>query len=90
MAETRRYIEDLLSRGNNRNGASGGGNANGRSQSQTRGSPSNSKVIEIDPSMVGLIIGRGGSKIRELEEKFKVNLKIGQLIDVDNWFLRIC
>lgn len=88
MDDARKYIECLLSE--NSNGRNDGGGDRQRFQSQAHGSErnydggqtnssSNSRVIEIDHSNVGLIIGRGGSKIRELEERFKVVLKIGEL-----------
>lgn len=89
MNDARKYIERLV--GENSNGFGGNGGDRQRSQWQAHGSDqnrdggqsnssSNSRVIEIDHSNVGLIIGRGGSKIRELEEKFKVVLKIGESI----------
>lgn len=34
--------------------------------------------FEIDSGSVGMVIGRGGAKIREIEEKFQVNLNIGK------------
>lgn len=36
--------------------------------------------FEIDHSMVGKIIGRGGNKIREIQEKYNVNLNIGMTL----------
>lgn len=36
-----------------------------------------SAILEIDPSKVGMVIGRGGSKIRETQETFKVYIKVG-------------
>lgn len=86
MNDARKYIECLLS---DNSGGGGGGGDRSRFQSQAHGSDrnrdegqsnssSNSRTIEIDQSNVGLIIGRGGSKIKELEEKFRVNLKIGK------------
>lgn len=93
MDDARKYIECLLSE--NSNGRSDGGGDRQRFQSQAHGSErnydggqsnssSNSRVIEVDHSNVGLIIGRGGSKIRELEERFKVVLKIGELREMGN------
>lgn len=35
-------------------------------------------TFEVDHSNVGMVIGRGGSKIREIEEKFQVKLSIGK------------
>lgn len=89
MDDARKYIEGLVTDNNyNGNGGSSGGGDRQRFQSQAHGSErnrdggqsnasSNSRTIEIDQANVGLIIGRGGSKIRELEERFKVVLKIG-------------
>lgn len=34
--------------------------------------------FEIDRSHVGMVIGKGGSKIKEIENHFNVNLKIGK------------
>lgn len=36
--------------------------------------------FEIAQSNVGMVIGRGGSKIREIEEKYQVKLQIGENI----------
>lgn len=35
--------------------------------------------MEVNSSKVGMIIGKGGSKIREIQEKHNVNVKIGEL-----------
>lgn len=88
MNDARKYIEGFLSEGNNNGGGFGGGGdrqrfgqAHGSDRNLDGGQSnesSNSRTIEIDSSNVGLIIGRGGAKIKELEEKFKVNLKIGR------------
>lgn len=40
------------------------------------GSASN---IEIDSNKVGMVIGRGGAKIREIQQNFNVHVKIGKL-----------
>lgn len=85
MNDARKYIECLVSENSN----GGGGGSDRQRFSQAHGSDrnhdggqlnstSNSRVIEIDQANVGLIIGRGGVKIRELEEKFKVVLRIGK------------
>lgn len=51
-------------------------------QSNRYGSDANTNddgiTFEIEQSNVGAVIGRGGSNIREVEQKFNVNLKIGQ------------
>lgn len=36
--------------------------------------------FEIDQSNVGLVIGRGGSKIKMIQEKYNVNLNIGKFL----------
>lgn len=36
-----------------------------------------SVVLEINPNKVGMVIGRGGAKIREIQEQFNVNVKVG-------------
>lgn len=36
--------------------------------------------FEIDQSNVGLVIGRGGSKIKMIQEKYNVNLNIGEFL----------
>lgn len=92
MSDARKYIERLVSEVSNGGyGGSGsygdGGGSGGdrqrfqsdrnRDSGQSNGQ-SDSRIIEIDQSNVGLIIGRGGSKIKELEEKFRVVLKIGK------------
>lgn len=33
--------------------------------------------IDIDSKKVGMVIGRGGGKIREIQDNFKVHVKIG-------------
>lgn len=83
MSDARKHIERLVSEVSN-GGYGGGGGDRQRFQSdrnrdsgQSNGQ-SDSRVIEIDHSNVGLIIGRGGSKIKELEEKFRVVLRIGK------------
>lgn len=35
--------------------------------------------VEIDPNKVGMVIGRGGSKIKEIQDMFGVNVKVGEL-----------
>lgn len=78
-------------RGDNRDG---GYNRSGRSnydsrKNEERQSSNNygrsnaggqSETFEIDSSKVGLVIGRGGAKIREIQELYNVNVKIGNKI----------
>lgn len=39
-----------------------------------------SSVFEIDSNKVGMVIGRKGGKIREIQENFQVHVKIGKCI----------
>lgn len=58
-----------------------GGGRNGGGFGENRGryeDSSNSLVMEINPSKVGAVIGRGGGKIREIQDTFNVNVKVGQ------------
>lgn len=54
--------------GQSRNQYMGGGNDDGDDQMS----------FNIKKSNVGLVIGRGGSKIKELQERFHVRLNIGK------------
>lgn len=38
-----------------------------------------SEKIDIESTKVGMVIGRGGGKIREIQENFNVHVKIGKL-----------
>lgn len=60
-----------------RNGNGGGGGGGGGGGFQVVGGASS--VIEIDPGKVGMVIGRGGGKIREIQQNFQVHVKIGML-----------
>jgi len=51
----------------------GGGGGGGGYNNYADGSSSN---IEIDSNKVGMVIGRGGAKIREIQESFNVHVKI--------------
>lgn len=65
---------------------------NGRDQSSDRHGPTQSNdqrrndrfdggeaiSFEIDQKHVGMVIGRGGCKIKEIQEKYNVNLNIGK------------
>lgn len=53
----------------------GGGGGGGGYNNYADGSSSN---IEIDSNKVGMVIGRGGAKIREIQENFNVHVKIGK------------
>jgi len=51
----------------------GGGGGGGGYNNYADGS---SSVMEIDSNKVGMVIGRGGAKIREIQESFNVHVKI--------------
>lgn len=51
------------------------------------GSTSN---IEIDSNKVGMVIGRGGAKIREIQESFNVHVKIGKHFYCLGFFVSVC
>jgi len=59
--------------GGQRQSYGGGGGGNGGYNNFADGSTSN---IEIDSNKVGMVIGRGGAKIREIQESFNVHVKI--------------
>ena len=42
------------------------------------GDGGSSSLMEIDSTKVGMVIGRGGGKIREIQENFHVHVKIGE------------
>jgi len=56
--------------GQPRVGGAGGGTFRNFPQNGT------SSIIEIEPNKVGMVIGRGGGKIREIQENFNVHVKI--------------
>lgn len=41
-------------------------------------SSDDSMQIKIDSNKVGMVIGRGGSKIKEIQDMFGVNVKVGK------------
>lgn len=57
-------------------GGAGGGGGGGYNAYPPEGSASS--LLEIDSNKVGMVIGRGGSKIREIQESFNVHVKIGE------------
>jgi len=59
--------------GGQRQNYGGGGGGGGGYNNYADGSTSN---IEIDSNKVGMVIGRGGAKIREIQESFNVHVKI--------------
>lgn len=65
--DAREYILRMLSENNN------------NVQRRDRGPPEEqkSKKIEIEPNCVGMVIGRGGGTIRDIESNYSVNLRIG-------------
>lgn len=89
MQDAQAYIEDSLNSGNGRGNRNQRGDQENRSFPQQNQNdrqsyrsqdvqPSEFRSIQIDQSQVGAIIGRGGAKIRELEDKHQVSLKIGK------------
>ncbi|XP_048256269.1 probable ATP-dependent RNA helicase DDX43 isoform X4 [Haliotis rufescens] len=56
-------------------GSSAGQTGNGE---ETLGSSSETTDIYVDPSCVGRIIGKGGSKIRELQDESGANIKVNR------------
>lgn len=65
-------------RNDDRGGNRDGDRRNDRRDDSQNGRGGDSTVIEIDPSRVGLIIGRGGSTIRDYTERLKVKIDIGK------------
>lgn len=71
---------------NNRNGRNGrdqSGDRHNRGQSNDRWrndryDGGDAISFEIDHRHVGMVIGRGGCKIKEIQEKYNVNLNIGE------------
>lgn len=78
--EAKRHITGLIERTGNRQ--------NDRRDNQgygnNRGEGSSKTVIEIDPSEVGIVIGRGGCKIKELQNKYNVTLNIGKRVSASS------
>lgn len=60
----------------NRNQDSGGGGGGGR----YGGGPS--MDVEIEPNKVGMVIGRAGSKIKEIQSKFNVHVNISKNLGI--------
>lgn len=61
--------------GNRAGGGGGGGSGGGYNRGGYGG---NDFKMEVDHSKVGMIIGKGGCKIKEIQEKYNVNVKIGE------------
>lgn len=40
-----------------------------------------SSKMDIDSKKVGMVIGRGGGKIREIQDNFNVHVKIGKYLN---------
>lgn len=74
---------------NNRNSYNTGGekqryqNRNGSNPGRFSNDSSASITIEIDPSKVGMVIGKGGGKIREIQEAANVNVKVGRYMQIN-------
>lgn len=50
----------------------------------------NASKMEVDSTKVGMIIGKGGSKIREIQDNHNVNVKIGERTVNEMPFFSIC
>lgn len=92
--DRRDYGNDRRGYGNDRRGSGGGNEqrnsyeqngqrrddqsnyGNGRRDQDRYGG--NDFKMEVDNSKVGMIIGKGGSKIREIQDSHNVNVKIGK------------
>lgn len=72
------YVLQMLKEGN--------GNSDRRNRSTQQGTES--KSIQIDSSAVGLVIGRGGARIREIENNHSVKLNIGKY-NISIWRQRL-
>ncbi|XP_063431637.1 ATP-dependent RNA helicase glh-1-like isoform X9 [Mytilus trossulus] len=58
-------------------GSGGGSNGGGFGRSNDRG-PSDSSTIRVDSSKIGRVIGKGGSKIRELQDETGAQINISK------------
>lgn len=81
-----------MSNDTNRGGGGKWGDDRQRSRPDRRDQGRNENVdssyalnMDIDPSKVGMVIGRGGSKINEIQEKFVVNVKVCKFIIFINY-----
>lgn len=70
VQNAKEHIQNFLQNSSNRNAP----RSNEYSTSNTQ---KISKNVEIEPSNVGLVIGRGGSTIREITSTFNVKVDIG-------------
>lgn len=72
VTNAKNYIQNLV----------GNDTSSGMNQSHGNGNPQSSgeqsSVMEIDSTKVGIVIGRGGCKIKEIESRFQVHMKIGK------------
>lgn len=48
-----------------------------RRRNESRFDDGDSLVFEVESTHIGMVIGRGGSKIKEIQEKFNVHMNIG-------------
>lgn len=60
-------------------GPAGGGGGGGQPRFNNYQQSGASEKIDIESNKVGMVIGRGGGKIREIQENFNVHVKIGKL-----------
>lgn len=82
MKDAKDFIESYLSEDSQNNEQRREPNRNYNQQG------TDSRSIFIDVSKVGLVIGRGGSKIKELQDKYNVNVKVG-MFSIQNYRLLI-
>lgn len=67
--------------GQPRVGGGGGGGFNNYQQSGA------SSKIDIESNKVGMVIGRGGGKIREIQDNFNVHVRIGMLLVITSYYM---
>lgn len=72
VSDAKRFVQDLLADNN-----SSGPNRHQNESRPQNGNYSETHTLEIDPGKVGMVIGRGGSTIRDLQGKFSVNVNVG-------------
>lgn len=78
---------------NNRNGWEGRDQSGDRHRAQSNDRRRNDRfdggetiIFEIDQKHVGMVIGRGGCKIKEIQDKYNVNLNIGKFHNIGRHF----
>lgn len=61
-----------------RNGSSGGGGGPPRGPPRIDPATAKTETFEVDAEKVKFIIGRGGNKIREIQDRCRVSVQIGE------------